>query len=95
MSTTRAKPNAAERLRQGGPIEQPHAGRAVSEPVRVKPVRVTVDLDPTDYDTLRDFAHRERMTHTDVIRALVRLQEPSVGQEVSKSVTHRSEGHPS
>lgn len=41
--------------------------------VRPKPVRVTVDLDPADYDTLRDFAHQARMTHTDVLRSLVRL----------------------
>lgn len=40
---------------------------------RTRPVRVTVDLDPVDYDTLRDFAHGSRMTHTDVLRSLVRL----------------------
>jgi hypothetical protein len=33
----------------------------VSGGVRVKPVRVTVDLDPTDYDDLREFAHVARM----------------------------------
>jgi hypothetical protein len=40
---------------------------------RKKPVRVTVDLDHVDYDTLRDFAHESRMTHADVLRSLVRL----------------------
>lgn len=38
-----------------------------------KQVRVTVDLAPDDYDTLRDWAHTERMSHSDVLRALVRL----------------------
>ena len=86
MSSAKAKPTAADRLRRGGPIEQPHAGRSVSGGVRVKPVRVTVDLDTGDYDALRDFAHSERMTHTDVIRALVRLlDDDSVSQQVRKS----------
>lgn len=40
---------------------------------RPKPVRVTVDLDPEDYDALREFAFSERMTHADVLRSLVRL----------------------
>lgn len=94
MSPPGANPNAAERTRRGPPTEQPHAGPPLSGPVRVKPVRVTVDLGPNDYDTLRDFAHRERMTHTDVIRALVRLlDQPSVGEDVSKSTTLRNEGH--
>lgn len=87
MSAAKAKPTAADRLRRGGPIEQPHGGRSVSGGVRVKPVRVTVDLDTGDYDALRDFAHSERMTHTDVIRALVRLlDDDSVSQQVRKSV---------
>ncbi len=41
--------------------------------VRVKPVRVTVDLDPDAYDALRDWAHEARMTHADVMRQLVHL----------------------
>jgi hypothetical protein len=87
MSTAKAKPTAADRLRRGGPVEQPHAGRSVSGGVRVKPVRVTVDLDPGDYDVLRDFAHSERMTHTDILRALVKLlDDDSVSQQVRKSV---------
>lgn len=87
MSTAKTKPTAADRLRRGGPVEQPHAGRSVSGGVRVKPTRVTVDLDPNDYDLLRDFAHSERMTHTDVIRALVRLlDDDSVSQQVRTSV---------
>lgn len=40
---------------------------------RPKPVRVTVDLDPDDYDALRDWAHFARMSHSDVLRALVQL----------------------
>ena len=80
------KPSAADRLRRGGPAVQ--EARAVSGGVRVKPVRVTVDLDPTDYDDLREFAHRARMTHTDVLRALVKLLENSeVAQQVRASVT--------
>ena len=43
--------------------------------VRTRPVRVTVDLDLTDYDTLRDYAHEARMTHADVLRVLVRMLE--------------------
>lgn len=51
----------------------------------VRPIRVTVDLDPGDYDTLRDFAHAERMTHADVLRALIGLLgEPRVAQQVRK-----------
>lgn len=78
-----SKPTAAERLRRGSPIEQPPVGRTVSGGVRVKPVRVTVDLDPSDYDALRDFAYHARMTHTDVMRTLVRLlQHPDVAQQI-------------
>lgn len=44
-----------------------------SSEARSKPVRVTVDLDPDDYDTLREFAFGARMTHADVLRSLVRL----------------------
>lgn len=81
-----AKPSAADRLRRGGPAVQ--EARAVSGGVRVKPVRITVDLDPTDYDTLRDFAHVERMTHTDVMRSLVRLlSDATVAQQVRASVS--------
>lgn len=51
---------------------------------RQKPVRVTVDLDPADYDALRDFAHETRMTHTGVLRSLVRLLDShSVRQQVT------------
>ncbi len=86
MSTSKPKPpSATDRLRRSGPIEQPATGRTVSGGVRVKPVRVTVDLDPSDYDALRDFAHDARMTHTDVLRALVTLLgEDDVSQQVRK-----------
>ena len=78
------KPSAADRLRRGGPAVQ--ETRAVSGGVRVKPVRVTVDLDPKDYDDLREFAHRERMTHADVLRILVQLLSSDEGvQQVRKS----------
>jgi hypothetical protein len=81
------KPTAVDRLRRGGPVEQPSTGRTVSGAVRVKPVRVTVDLEPTDYDALRDFAHEARMTHADVLRALVHLlDQTSVAQQVRNSV---------
>lgn len=53
---------------------------------RVKPIRVTVDLDPVDYDTLREFAFGARMTHTDVLRSLVRLLgSEAVGDQVRRS----------
>lgn len=82
-----SKPSAADRLRRGGPIEQPSEGRSVSGGVRVKPFRVTVDLDPSAYEELREFAHRARMSHSDVFRALVScLDDSSVSQRVRKSV---------
>jgi len=82
------KPTAAERIRRGSPIEQPAKGRSISGGVRVKPVRVTVDLEPTSYDALRDFAHDARMSHADVLRALVGLlQDPEVDQQVRNYVS--------
>lgn len=48
--------------------------RGASAPVVPgKPVRVTVDLAPDDYDSLRDWAHLARMSHSDVLRTLLRL----------------------
>jgi len=89
MSSAKAKPTAADRLRRGGSVEQLHSGRTVSGGVRVKPVRITVDLDPSDHDVLRDYAHEARMTQTDVVRALVRLlDDPSVSQQVRNAVSH-------
>lgn len=38
-----------------------------------KPTRVTVDLAPEDYEGLRNWAHLARMSHSDVLRALLRL----------------------
>jgi|GEM_PF-2671738 len=82
------KPTAAERIRRGSPIEQPAKGRSISGGVRVKPVRVTVDLEPSDYDALREFAHKARMSHADVLRALVSLlQEAGVAQQVRQYVS--------
>ena len=56
-----------------------------------RPVRVTVDLAPADYDSLRDWAHFARMSHADVLRALVRLlvTDDSVDQQVRASATPR------
>ena len=82
------KPIAAEHIRRGSPIERPAEGRSVSGGERVKPVRVTVDLEPSDYDALRDFAHEARMSHADVLRALVALlQEKDVAEQVRKYVS--------
>lgn len=87
MSGAKAKPTAADGPRRAGSIEQPHAERGVGGGVRVKPVRVTVDLVPHDYEALRDFAHEARMSHADVIRALIRLlQDRQVSTEVRTSV---------
>jgi len=56
-----------------------------SSEARSKPVRVTVDLEPDDYDTLREFAFGARMTHTDVLRSLVRLlASPPISDQVRK-----------
>jgi len=56
--------------------------------VRVKPVRVTVDLTPSDYEALREFAHDARMSHADVLRALVSLLEDrKTSQQVRKYVS--------
>jgi len=54
----------------------------------VKPVRVTVDLTPSDYEALREFAHDARMSHADVLRALVSLLEDrKTSQQVRKYVS--------
>ncbi len=84
--TTAARPSAAERIRRGSPATQPAAGRAVTGDVRVKPVRISVDLDPAAYDALRDWAHHARMTHSAVLRALVGVlvDDPTVADETRK-----------
>lgn len=89
MST---KPSAMERLQRGSPAQQVSTPTSVvvgNETVRVKPVRITVDLDPADYDTLRDFGHEHRLRHADVVRAAVHLLriEPEVGELIL--VAHR------
>lgn len=38
-----------------------------------KPTRVTVDLRSDDYEALRQWAYLARMSHSDVLRALLRL----------------------
>lgn len=72
--------------RSAGERERSHSAKKISAGLRQKPVRVTVDLDLIDYDILRDFAHTARMTHTDVLRVLVRLlQDDRVSQQVLNS----------
>lgn len=76
-----AKATAGERIRRGSPVVQPV--RAVSGDVRLKPVRVTVDLDPGAYDALRDWAYQARMSHADVLRNLLALlDDPRIAERV-------------
>jgi hypothetical protein len=84
-----SKPTARDRLQRGSPITQPSAAtQPASGPVRVKPYRLTVDLAPADYEHLRNWAHHAHMSHSDVLRALVKLlDDPSVGQQVRNSAT--------
>ena len=66
----------SDRLAQGGNPPAQTSSRTVgqaSPAARVKPFRLTVDLQPGDYEGLRDWAHAERMSHSDVLRALVRI----------------------
>lgn len=42
---------------------------------RDRPVRVSIDLAPTAYESLRRFAFDAQMTHADVVRSLVDLLE--------------------
>ena len=55
---------------------------------RSKPVRVTVDLAPSDYDALREFAYLARMSHAAVLRSLIRvlISDEDVAQRVRSSV---------
>jgi type II secretory pathway component PulM len=72
------KPTPADRIRRGSPVAQT-AGRAVRDAVRVKPVRITVDLDPGPYEALVDWTvaagrtKGRRVTHAEVMRQLVTL----------------------
>lgn len=88
-----AKPSALSRLERGSPAQQAATPASVvvgNETVRVKPVRITVDLEPSDYDTLRDFGHEHRMRHADVVRAAVELlrNDPTMGERLLAA--HRS-----
>jgi len=82
------KPTAADRIRRGSPVIQAGAGRAVRDEVRVKPVRVTVDLEPSAYEDLREWAHQARMSHADVLRSLVDLlvSDSAVATQISNPV---------
>lgn len=44
---------------------------AIKNHVRPKPIRVTVDLAPDDYEFLRTFAHAYRCSHSKVLRDLL------------------------
>lgn len=77
-----SKPTAASRLQRSSPSEQPPA--SPSDEVRVKPVRLTVDLDPADHEAVREFAFKHRMSHSDVVRSLISLLSvPDVAKRVS------------
>ena len=87
--SSRKKPTAGDRLHRGSPVTQPSvAAQAASGPARVKPYRLTVDLAPVDYNKLRDWAHYAHMSHSDVLRALIRIlvNDDSVAQQVRNSV---------
>lgn len=83
MSATR--PTAADRLRRGSPAEQGTAPRTVTGDIRVKPVRVTVDLSPGDYTFLRSFAHGNGLGHSTILRALVAelARDPKLAARIS------------
>lgn len=76
----------------GGPaVVTARAAVPADEPQQAKPVRVTVDLSPQDYDALRDWAHFARMSHSAVLRALLRLLASS--DDVAEAVrNHSTEG---
>lgn len=77
-------PSAADRLRRTSPVEQPAA--APAQQVRVKPVRITVDLEPSRYDTVREFAFRNRMSHSDVVRNLIDLlEDPEIAAKIAET----------
>ena len=69
--TTARKPTAKDRLRRGSPLEQPAGPRTVTGDVRVKPVRISTDLTPSDYRFLKDFAHTHDLGHSEVFRRLL------------------------
>jgi hypothetical protein len=66
------------------PVNVPNAVEAPRDKTRI-----TVDLAAPDYDALRDWAHFARMSHSDVLRTLVRLlaADESVATAVRESGT--------
>ncbi len=56
---------------------------------RSKPVRVTVDLEPTDYEALREWAYTEKTSHSAVLRALIQLlsRSETLSQQVRRAVS--------
>ena len=51
-----------------------------------------MDLEEIDYEALRNWAHFARMSHSDVLRALIRLldTDSSVAEAVTKNSKDRS-----
>jgi hypothetical protein len=90
------RPSAADRLARGSNPPAQTASRTISSSrptARVKPVRLTVDLQPGDYDALRDWAHVARMSHSDVLRALVRtLVTADSASELAEQVRQYGKG---
>ena len=68
---------------------QPAAGRTVSPHVRMKPYKLTVNLDPDTHDRFRDWAHTNRLSHQAVLDALVRtiVANPEMAEEVRATAT--------
>jgi hypothetical protein len=57
---------------------------------RQKPWRLSLDLEPPDYELIRNFAHDRRMSHADVLRSLVKLlDDPAIAARVSATRTVR------
>ncbi len=61
---------------------------------RPRSIRVTVDLSPSDYESLREWSYAERMSHSDVLRSLVRMlaTDQSTAAEVRRRAKRTSEG---
>ena len=85
MSSSAArKPTAAERIGRKSPAAQTELKAVSASAPRLSPYKLTVNLDPSVYDGLRDFAHSHRVSHQAVLESLVQvlLSDPSVATEV-------------
>lgn len=67
---TTAEERAARMLAKKSPAT--HTEPKTSTGERLKPFRVTVDLEPADYDTLRLAAAKQRKPASEILRELVR-----------------------